>query len=301
MKEVYFQSVKKKLIFTGASGFLGYHLMRVAEEDWEIYGIYNSKDFDCENATHLQCNICNYIELGNMFDDIEPDAVVHTAAISDTSFCEQNAALSYAVNVEATKNLAGICSDFKIPFVFTSTDLVFDGTKGNYSEEDEKNPLMIYGEHKAMAEDEVQKIYPESTIVRLPLMFGEPNASTGNYLQKFISELKNGKRAKLFTDEYRSVCGAKSISEGILQLLNHSGVFHLAGKEKLSRFEFGTKAAKAFQLNSSLIDICSQKDVKFLALRPADVSLNISKAIKFGFSPLSVERELQLIAERKYF
>lgn len=293
--------MKKKLIITGTSGFLGYHLLRAASAEWEIYGITNSKVFDFENATAINCDIRNYIELGNFIDDIEPDAVIHAAAIADTNFCEQNKELSYEVNVEATKNLAGICCDFHIPFAFTSTDLVFDGKLGMYKEDAQKNPLSVYGEQKSIAEEEVLRIYPEATIFRLPLMFGFVEASASNYLQKFISQIRNGEKAALFFDEYRSVCGARSIAEGILKLMNHSGIIHLAGMERLSRYEFGVKAAKAFGLNESLLLSCSQKDVKMAAPRPADVSLDISKAVSLGFAPLSVDEELKLIADKIYF
>jgi dTDP-4-dehydrorhamnose reductase len=292
---------KKKLIITGASGFLGYHLLRAASADWEVYGITNSKSFDFENAVAINCDIRNYIELGNFIDDIEPDAIIHAAAIADANFCEQNNELSYEVNVEATKNLAGICCDFKIPFAFTSTDLVFDGKQGMYQEDDPKNPLTVYGEQKSIAEDEVLRIYPEATVFRLPLMFGAMEASAANYLQKFIAQIKNNETASLFHDEYRSVCGAKSIAEGILKLINETGIIHLAGKEKISRYEFGLKAAKAFGLDESLLLSCSQKDVKMAAPRPADVSLDISKAVSLGFAPFSVDEELNLIATGKYF
>ena len=292
---------KKKLIITGASGFLGYHLARVAAKGWEIYGITNSRVLDFEDAVDINCDIRNYIELGNIIDDIEPDAIIHAAAIADTNFCQQNEELSYQVNVEATKNLAGICCDYQISFAYTSTDLVFDGRQGMYKEEDEKNPLSIYGEQKAVAEDEVLRIYPEATVFRLPLMFGEPEASAANYLQKFIAQIKKGEKASLFHDEYRSVCGAISIAEGILKLINETGIIHLAGKEKLSRYDFGLKAAYAFGLDTSLLYSCSQKDVKMAATRPADVSLDISKAVSLGYAPLSVDEELNLIATGKYF
>ena len=291
---------KKKLIITGASGFLGYHLLRAASDIWEIYGITNSKSFDFDKAVAIKCDIRNYIELGNFIDDIEPDAIIHSAAIADANFCEQNKDLSYEVNVEATKNLSGICCDFKIPFAFTSTDLVFDGTKGMYQEDDAKNPVSAYGEQKAVAEDEVLRIYPEATVFRLPIMFGSASASAANYLQKFIAQIKNGEKASLFHDEYRSMCGARSIAKGILQLINETGTIHLAGKEKISRYEFGVKAAHAFGLDTSLLQSCSQKDVNMAAPRPADVSLNISKAVSLGYAPLSVDEELQLIANGKY-
>ena len=291
----------KKLIITGASGFLGYHILRLAEPDWEVYGITHSKSFDFAKAVAINCDLRNYIELGNFIDDIEPDAIIHTAAIADANFCEQNKELSYEVNVEAAKNLAGICCDYNIPFVFTSTDLVFDGKRGMYKEDDAKNPVSVYGEQKSAAEDEVLRIYPLASIFRLPLMFGFPDASTSNYLQKFISQIENEEPVKLFYDEYRSICGARSIAEGILKLMGNAGVIHLAGKENLSRYEFGLKAAKAFNLNQSLLESCSQKDVKMAAPRPADVSLDISKAVSLGYAPIYLEEELKLIAEQKYF
>lgn len=291
----------KKIILTGASGFLGYHLMRIAAKDFEVYGLSHTKHFDFANAVQAPCDISNYIELGNIIDDIEPDAIIHAAAFSDSNYCQLNRELSFAVNVEATKNIAGICSDYNIPMVFTSTDLVFDGTQGMYSETDKKNPLNIYGEQKALAEEEVLRIYPNATVFRLPLMFGLKEASERSYMQQFIAQIKRGEKAKLFNDEYRSICGAGSISEGILKLMWHnSGIIHLAGHERLSRYEFGRKVVKAFELDETLLDSCSQKDVMMAAPRPADVSLDISKALSLGFEPLSVEEELNLIVDHKY-
>ena len=293
--------MKKKLLLTGASGFLGYHLLRVFAADWEIYGITNSTHIDFAAATAVKCDITNYIELGNYIDDIEPDAVIHTAAIADANFCQNNKELSFSVNVDASKNLAGICCDFQIPFAFTSTDLVFDGKKGMYTEADDKNPLSVYGEQKAVAEDEILNIYAEATVFRLPIMFGNPNANSGNYLHKFITQLKAGETATLFNDEYRSVCGAQSIAKGLHQLLGKtSGILHLAGNERLSRFEFGMKAIDSFGLNRELVKQMSQKEIVNMAPRPADVSLNISKAVSLGYAPLKVAAELDLIANGKY-
>lgn len=292
----------KKILITGASGFLGYHLIRLAAaKGYEVYAQYNSGTITFERCTPIQFDLRSYIDMGNMIDDIEPDVVIHAAALADAARCQKEPQLSYAINVEATQNLAGICSDYQVPFVFTSTDLVFDGTKGDYTEEDAPNPLMIYGEHKVLAEQEVMKVYPESLIVRCPLMFGALEASARTYFSTFIRGLQEGKEAKLFHDEYRSVCGAKSVAEGVLHLSEEaSGIFHVAGAQRASRYEFGCAAAAAFGLDKSLLKSISQKDIPSANPRPADVSLNISKARAFGYAPLGYQEELQHIAAAKY-
>ncbi|MBS1613456.1 MAG: NAD(P)-dependent oxidoreductase [Bacteroidetes bacterium] len=294
--------MKKKLIITGASGFLGYHLLRAAAQQYEVYALYNQKPLHYAQATPLHCDITNYIQLGNYFEDIEPDAVIHAAAMADANYCQQHKAESYAANVDASKNIAGLCSDYKIPLVYTSTDLVFDGKQGMYTEADGKNPLSIYGEHKSIAEDEVLHIYPNATVARLPMMFGYADASDANYLQKFIAQIKRGETVSLFNDEYRSVGGAASIAKGIVHVLGRvEGVVHIAGKERLSRYQFGAKAAKAFGLNEAYLSSCSQKDVSMAAPRPADVSLNIEKALALGYNPLNVDDELNLVAQSSFY
>jgi dTDP-4-dehydrorhamnose reductase len=283
----------KKILITGASGFLGYHLLKEAYGKYEVYGLthQNSCSFDCKLS--IPCDITNYIELGNLIDDIEPDLIIHAAALADLGFCEANREKSYSVNVEATANLAGIASDLRVPFVFTSTDMVFDGKQGMYSEEDAVNPLNIYGEHKAIAEQKVLSLYPESLIVRLPLMFGHSMAAGNNFMSKFVAQIKSGEAVKLFTDEYRSVCGAFSIAKGIFELEGKAnGIIHLAGQEKLSRYDLGLKAAEVLQLDKSLAIPSLQSEVSFPYKRPKDVSINITKALKLGFSPMKTEDEL---------
>ena len=295
-------SEKKKILITGASGFLGYHLLRLAyAKGFEVYGLYNSSVITFEQSTNLQLDLRNYIDMGNVIDDIEPDIVIHSAALTDANLCQTNKNLSYELNVEVTRNLAGICCDYQVPFVFTSTDLVFDGTKGNYTEDDEPNPLMVYGEHKLITEQEVERVYPSGLIVRCPLMFGALEASSKNYFANFVKALRDGKSSKLFNDEFRSVCGGRSVAEGILHLCEEvSGIVHLAGAKCVSRYDFGLAIADAFGLDKGLLQSCSQKDIQMAAPRPADVSLNIQKAISFGYAPLDYQKELHLIAKGNY-
>jgi dTDP-4-dehydrorhamnose reductase len=294
-------AANKKLLVTGASGFLGYHLLQQAVPGWDVYGICHTHTFEYAGAQLIKCDITNYIELGNYFDDIEPDAVIHAAAVADANFCQLNPQISYAINVEAARNIAGICTDFQVPFAFTSTDLVFDGKKGMYHEDDARNPLSIYGEHKAQAEDEILDIYPGATIFRLPFMFGNPMASAGNFTRKFIDQLKENKSFNLFSDEYRSAASAYSVSRGILQLFEQApGIIHLAGAERLSRYDIGVKMVRAFNLPENLLHACLQKDAPSVAPRPADVSLSISKAVSLGYVPGTADEGLAYIAGKLF-
>lgn len=282
---------------------MGYHLLRVAKYKYELFGITHSSKVELEGASLHNCDITNYVQLGNLIEDIEPDAVIHAAALSNTAVCEKDPELSFRVNVEASVNLAGMCNDLSIPFLFTSTDLVFDGKQGNYNEEDNVSPLSVYGKHKAMAETRIAEVYPQATIVRLPLMFGALEASQHNFFGQTINRLRNVQNVTLFEDEYRSVCGARSIAEGLLQLVEVyklPRIIHLAGLRSISRFEFGLLLAEAFRLNSSLLLPCKQEDIPSLSPRPKDVSMDITLAQNLGFRPMDVKQELLMIAAGNY-
>ena len=288
---------KPKLVITGASGFLGYHLVREAAEIYDVYALYHSQRGDFESVNWLQCDITNHIQVGDLIEDIDPDFIIHAAASADTNFCELHPEESRMINVDATINLVGIAADFNIPFVFTSTDLVFDGERGIYTEEDALNPVNEYGRQKAEAERVVLEISPNTLVARLPLMYGDVKAGgNGNYLRRFIADNNEGKVSSLFHDEYRSIGGAYSIANGIVSLMpNQHGIVQIAGKEVVSRYAFGLMAADVFALNKTLLQSVSQIDFIFVAKRPKNVSLDITKALHLGYTPLSIIEELKLI------
>ena len=287
----------KKILITGASGFLGYHLLRVAHlAGYEVYGIAHEGVITYEHSTTLHVDLSNYIAMGDILDQIEPDVVIHAAALADASQCQANPERSYSLNVEMAENIAGICSDYLIPMVFTSTDLVFDGKQGNYKEEDAINPLMVYGEHKALAEQKVLNIHPKALVARCPLMFGNLTASDRNYFYNFVNGLKQGKGANLFTDEYRSIASAYDVAAGIIQLCERAtGILHIAGPEPISRYDFGVMVADVFEFNKDLLNATSQAAMTTAAPRPADVSLDINKALSLGYKPLSCRDALEKI------
>ncbi|MEM1393408.1 MAG: NAD(P)-dependent oxidoreductase [Cyanobacteria bacterium P01_D01_bin.116] len=283
----------KKLLITGASGFLGWNLCELAKKEWDVYGAYFSHSLEIPGTKLVKLDLTDFTEVRRVFREIQPAAVIHTAAQSQPNYCQTHPEESLLINVTASLHIAELCADNSIPYVFTSTDLVFDGVKGFYEETDSVNPVNIYGEHKVMAEIEILKRYPEAAICRMPLMFGNATPTATSFLQSFIKTLLEGKELKLFTDEFRTPVKVKTAAEGLLLALEKvQGIIHLGGKEKISRYDFGRLLVEVFEITNPKIQASLQKDVKMAAPRPSDVSLNSYKAFELGYSPLSLREQL---------
>jgi dTDP-4-dehydrorhamnose reductase len=284
---------RKKLFITGASGFLGWHLCKVAQWDWDVYGAVNCNPLDCSGITVLPINLTDQHALKGLMKNLRPDAVIHAAALSRPNDCQSNPEESFAVNVQASLNLADYCSALEIPCVFTSTEQVFDGLNPPYAETAIVSPINLYGEHKVMAEEGMRARNPKMIVCRMPLMFGvTPHAPS--FLQSFVSTLQEGKVLKLFTDEIRTPVSGQAAAQGILLALKQEpSCLHLGGMERISRYDFGKVLAKVLGCSEQLLQACEQSDVPMTALRPADVSLDSSLAFQLGYSPATIESELR--------
>jgi len=284
----------KRLLITGASGFLGWHLCQLAKQEWEIYGTCLSHSIEIPGVKIFKVNLTDFPELQQIFKTIKPAAVIHTAAHSQPNFCQIHPQESHTINVTASCNIAGLCADNSIPCAFTSTDLVFDGLNPPYCETDSVCPVNIYGEQKAIAEAGMLERYSMTAVCRIPLMFGGETPTAKSFIQSFIQTLKNGKELNLFIDEFRTPVSGKTAAKGLLLALEKvNGIIHLGGKERLSRYDFGLLLAEVFQLSTSGIKACRQQDVKMAAPRPTDVSLDSSQAFALGYQPLSIQEELE--------
>lgn len=286
---------RKTILVTGASGFLGWHLCQLAQQEWNVYGTYHAHAVNFPGTTLLQVDLTDFQALKSLFQEIQPDAVIHTAAVSSPNFCQTYPEESNRINVHASWNLAGLCVDAGIPYAFTSTDLVFNGLNPPYRETDPVSPVNLYGEQKVAAEVGILERYPETAICRMPLMFGvAPFAQS--FIQPFIETLRAGQELKLFTDEFRTPVSGRKASLGIMLALEKvKGRIHLGGKERLSRYEFGCLMVEALNLPKAKLSACLQADVKMAAPRPPDVSLDSSIAFNLGYEPGLVKEELEAL------
>lgn len=283
----------QKLLVTGTSGFLGWNLCPLAAIAWDVYGTYCTRSTDIPNTTLLKLDLTDFQAVKVLFKTLQPAAVIHLAAQSNPNLCQTQPQASHRINVTTTCELAGLCAEAGIPFVFTSTDLVFDGRQAPYRESDPVSPLSRYGEQKVLAEEGVLNCYPNAAVCRMPLMFGAVPATASSFIQPFIQTLRAGKELKLFADEFRTPVSGTTAAKGLLLALQAvRGRIHLGGKERVSRYEFGRLMAEVLELPIANLQSCRQQDVPMPAPRPADVSLDSSIAFNLGYAPLSLRDEL---------
>lgn len=284
----------KKLLVTGASGFLGWHVCQLAQQEWEVYGTYSSHAIEIPGINLLKIDLQDFEQLKRIFKEVQPTAVIHTAAQSNPNYCQLHHEESYSINVTASCNIAGLCADDAIVCAFTSTDLVFNGLNAPYRETDAVCPVNIYGEQKVMAEQGMLERYPNTAICRMPLMFGIATPTAKSFMQQFIQTLREGKELSLFIDEFRTPASGTTAAQGLLLALEKvQGRIHLGGKERLSRYKFGQLLVEVLGLPEAGLKACKQEDVKMAAPRPTDVSLDSSKAFALGYGPLSLREELE--------
>jgi dTDP-4-dehydrorhamnose reductase len=213
---------------TGAGGLLGSYLLKTAPQfapDWQVVALRRE-----------ELDLTYFATVRTRFQADRPDAVIHCAAIAHSPVCQREPELARRVNIEATRHLGELAAD--IPLFFYSSDLVFDGKRGNYVETDAPNPVSVYSETKVAAE-QIVLANSRHTVLRLSLNFGKSPTGNRAFNEMLRNDLMSGKNFSLFTDEYRCPTAALVTARATWELLHQraTGLFHLCGADRLSRWE----------------------------------------------------------------
>ena len=284
-----------KLLITGASGLYGSKLAQLAlERGLDVY----SSDIQSLSVygKFLQLDISSKAHVEEAFKTIKPDVVVHAATLTDVDKCELNKALAWKVNVDGTKNVAEAAQKAGSFLVYISTDYVFCGEKGLYVESDARDPINYYGLTKVEAE-EIVKTLPEYFIARPSVIYGStPAAGKVNFALWLIETLRKGDRVKIVTDQWNTPTLNTNLAEMTLEVVERhlTGIYHLCGATRISRFEFAEQIADAFGLNKELIDKVTSSQFSWPARRPTDSSLDTLKAQwNLKCKPLTISKALE--------
>jgi len=260
---------ERKAWITGAGGLIGSYLIRLAPQ--------YAATFQVIPLTRADLELTDFSAVERKFKADQPTLIIHCAAMSKSPDCQANPAQARKANVEATRCLAGLATETGADFIFFSTDLVFDGAKGNYVETDAVNPLSVYGETKVEAEA-VVTANKRHIVIRTSLNSGASPGGKTAYNERLCAAWAEGKNIKMFHDEYRSPISAAVTARAIWELATRpqGGVWHLAGAEPLSRLQIGQLLAERHPELKPSLESGSLRAYQG-APRPPDTSLNCDK------------------------
>jgi dTDP-4-dehydrorhamnose reductase len=291
-----------RLLVTGMSGFLGYALARrlrrltevAAGQVFEVTATCHQQVLAGFGGAQVSLDLADQFTLRQILDETRPQAVIHMAAISQPNLCETAAERTMAVNVEATATFGHWCANHHCPLVFTSTDLVFDGTRPPYGEEAPTNPLNAYGRQKVAAETVLLEHYPQAVVCRMPLMFGYGGPLGKSFGHTMVTAIAQGEPVRLFTDEFRTPLSTHCAAKALLAALDWpGGIYHLGGAERISRFGLGRRIAHHLGVGEAHLQPIIQAELPMSAPRPADVSLYNRQARGLGFLPEGLDRAIE--------
>jgi dTDP-4-dehydrorhamnose reductase len=283
-----------KILVTGASGLYGSKLSQTIAEDCEVYSAY-SKDKPIY-GTSVQFDVSNKNQVEHAFKQVNPDVVVHAASLTDVDECETNKELAWKTNVEGTRNIAEAAKACDAFLFYVSTDYVFNGEKGNYTETDTPAPINYYGLTKLKAEELVEELMDEYCIARASVIYGAtPAAGKINFALWLLNKLKQKEPVKIVVDQWNSPTLNTNLAKMTWEIVQRrmTGVYHLSGATRISRYDFAKSIASAFNLNPALMIPSASSDFSWAAKRPKDSSLNVEKAQNaLTNRPLTVDQAL---------
>jgi dTDP-4-dehydrorhamnose reductase len=261
---------------TGAGGLIGNALLQSASTSVPSRQVYGT--------TRQQVDLNDATAVRKTFQSIQPDVIIHCAALTKTAICDLDPVQARILNIDITRRLVELAE--RIQFVFFSTDLVFDGRAGQYDETAEVNPLSVYGETKAHAERLVL-MNPQHTVIRTGLNGGASPSGDRGFNEELRRAWEAGRTVTLFTDEFRCPVSARVTARAVWELIeqHQPGLYHIAGTERLSRWQIGQLLASRWPQLHPKLEPASRLTYTGPP-RPADTSLNCAKAQQLLSFPL---------------
>jgi len=268
-------------------GLLGRAVAFASKNSYATALTYNSNPLKIDGCEIYHMDMTRNIDL---ICSLKPEYIVMTAAMTNVDACEADRLGAWKANALGPKNVASAAKDIGSKLIYISTDYVFDGERGMYREDDQTSPINYYGESKLAGERFVREICPDSVIARTSVLYGQ-NPVRQNFVTWAVDEMKKGNRINIVNDQYTSPTLSSNLADMILSIRDQTGVFHTCGSERINRYDFSIKIARAFRLDESLVNPITSNQLSWKARRPKDSSLDTSKISRFT-KPLNVEEGL---------
>ncbi|MGB2804916.1 MAG: dTDP-4-dehydrorhamnose reductase [Candidatus Zixiibacteriota bacterium] len=272
----------KTVLITGANGLLGQKLCRDFSSSHKIVAtdLHPESCVSLPNLSYESLDLTDGKALEFHVRFYNPSIIINAAAYTDVDGCEINKDQARGVNVDGVRNLVRVCREQGIKLVHLSTDYIFDGESGPYSEDDPPHPVSFYGKTKLESENVVRQGGIDSLIVRTNVLYGFGKKVKKNFLLWLLEKLSAGDKLKIVNDQFNNPTLADNLSLCILEMVKRdlSGVFHIGGAEYLSRYDFALKVAQKFGFDNADISPIKTETLKQKAKRPLRGGLKTEKA-----------------------
>jgi dTDP-4-dehydrorhamnose reductase len=296
----------KKILVTGSNGLLGQKLTDALRANAHYTLIATARGEDRypvkEGYTYESLDITQQQEVDAIIAKYKPDAVIHTAAMTNVDQCEVEKEGCDLLNVTAVDYLVKACEKNQVHFIHLSTDFIFNGTKGPLTEEDAADPISYYGHSKLKAEHLVQAMKGKWSILRTVLVFGiVADMSRSNIVLWVKSNLEQGKTINVVNDQFRTPTLAEDLAQGCILVADQAaeGVYNISGSDFLTPYDIALMTADYFQLDASFIKKADSSTFTQTAKRPLKTGFVIDKAIKnLGYKPHTFKEGIALLAEQ---
>ena len=293
----------KRILVTGSNGLLGQKLTETILNDQELELIATGKGpdrFPQSGKYEYAClDVSDALQVNEVLGKYKPEAVIHTAAMTNVDQCENNKEECWIANVDSVKNLIAACEKLNIHLVHLSTDFVFDGENGPYTEEDEPHPLSYYGLTKLEAEKLLQASACSWTILRTIIVYGIVNdASRSNIVLWAKESLEKGLPINVVKDQWRMPTLAEDLAGCCILAVKKQarGIYNASGKDMMSIIELVQKVADYWNLNKNLISPISSASLNQPAKRPKRTGFILDKTVNdLGYAPHSFEEGLSIV------
>jgi dTDP-4-dehydrorhamnose reductase len=296
--------MQKKILITGSNGLLGQKLIKALKNQHEVLAtsIGDCIISDTTGFLYQSLDITDRNSISNTFENFNPDVVINTAAMTDVDGCEEKKELCDKVNVAAVAYLRDECEKYKAHLIHISTDFIFDGEDGPYSETDEPNPLSYYGLSKLKSEQLLYDSTINWTILRTIILYGTAeNLQRNNIVLWGRKALKEGKPLNIIDDQFRSPTLAEDLAKACVLAIEKqaTGIFNASGKDFMSIFEMIERMADFYKCDKSNINRISSETLNQKAKRPPKTGFILTKSNEeLGYEPHSFEEGLKLLEQQ---
>lgn len=292
----------KTLLVTGANGLLGQKLVKLYRDNAHVALIATGLGPDRNpTGTHSyrEMDITSEQSVNEVIGEVQPDVIINTAAMTHVDQCELDPEKCWLLNVTAVELLANAVKGTSCHFIHLSTDFVFDGADGPYTEDDTPNPLSKYAESKLESERILEKSGLDYAIARTMLVYGiVPDMSRSNIILWVKKNLEEGKNIKVVNDQWRTPTLAEDLAKGcaLIEEKRATGIFNISGEDLLTPHDMAIATADFFDLDKSLIEEVDGSIFTQPAKRPARTGFVLDKAKnELGYSPVSFTEGLEIL------